>query len=265
MNETANPHLVRTDHLAAEAGRMAAVLDGLAPDDWNLPLPACPGWTVRKAARHVGTAHRWVRAMVDSGTYIVPRSLELGLPPDNADLPDWIRAGAADLVAALRAAPADRPMWSWGSDQTAGFWSRRMLHEAAIHRGDIEMALGRTPDYDRAVAVDGVDEFLANLPAAASFAPHIGRLTGDGETLHLHATEPAGTVVNGEGAAEWLITLEPKGFRWGRAHAKGAAAIRGSVSDLYLFAWGRRKADDARFEVLGDHVLVDHWVRNATF
>lgn len=265
MNETANPHLVHTDQLAAEAERVAALLDGVAPADWGLPVPACPGWTVRKAARHIGSAHRWAKAMVEGGTWVDSRSLDLGLPPENAGLPDWVRAGAADLVATLRATPGDRPTWSWGTEQSAGFWSRRMLHETAIHRGDIEMALGRTPDYDRAVAVDGVDEFLANLPSAASFAPHIRKLNGDGETLHFHATEPAETVVNGEGAAEWLITLEPKGFRWGRAHAKGAAAVRGSVSDLYLFAWGRRKADDARVEVLGDHVLVDHWVRNATF
>src|SRR5690349_15724688 len=122
MNETANPHLVHTDHLAAEAERMAALLDGLEPADWALPLPACPGWTVRKAARHVGTAHRWVRAMVDGGEYVAPRTLDLGLPDRNADLPDWIRAGAADLVATLRATPADRPMWSWGPDQRAGFW-----------------------------------------------------------------------------------------------------------------------------------------------
>src|SRR2546423_7287983 len=113
-----------------------------------------------------------------------------------------------------------------------------MLHEISVHRGDLEIALGRSPEYDPALAVDGVDEFLTVMPAAASFEPRIRALTGDGETLHLHATDadPDTAAL----AAEWLITLEPTGFRWSRTHAKGAAAVRGPVSELYLFAWGRR-------------------------
>jgi uncharacterized protein (TIGR03083 family) len=137
-----------------------------------------------------------------------------------------------------------------------------MLHETAVHRGDLEIALGRVPEYDRALAVDGVDEFLTVLPAAASFEPRIRALTGDGETLHLHATDTDTGVLSL--AAEWLITLEPTGFRWSHTHAKGAAAVRGPVSELYLFLWGRRTPQAKEIEVLGDHTLLDHWVRNSS-
>ena len=191
MSETANPHLVHTERLTAEAERVATLLDGLGTDDWLRTIPACPGWTVRKAARHLGTAHRWAAAIVRSpqSEAVNPRTLDLGLPESYADYGDWIRTGAAELADAVRESGPDKPVWSWGTDPHARFWARRMLHETAVHRGDMELALGRTPKYDPAVAADGIDEFLSVLPAAAAFAPKIRALTGDGETLHLHATD----------------------------------------------------------------------------
>lgn len=263
MSETANPHLVHTEQFEAAAARLAALLSTLSAEDWDRTVPTCPGWTIRKTVRHIGTAHRWVDAMVKTGAQVDPRTLDLGLPDDNADLPAWFKKGAAELAAEFRTTDGDTPAWSWGTDAHVRFWSRRMLHETSVHRGDVELALGRTPEYDRAVAVDGVDEFLELLPSAADFAPKVGELTGDGETLHLHATDVEAK--NGEGDAEWLITLEPRGFRWSRSHAKGAAAVRGPVSDLYLFAWGRRTPDSSEVEVLGDHTLLNHWVHNAAF
>ncbi|NUP50093.1 MAG: maleylpyruvate isomerase family mycothiol-dependent enzyme [Catenulispora sp.] len=266
MSETANPHLVHTDHtdlLTAEAERAAALLAGLRTDDWDLEVPTCPGWTVRKVARHIGTAHRWATAMVRSGLREDPRALDLGFPAAYEGYPDWLRTGAADLAGEVRAAGADKPVWSWGPEPTAGAWARRMLHETAVHRADIELALGRTPEFDPAVAVDGVEEFLTVLPSAAGFSPRIRALTGDGETLHLHATD-SGAELGGL-SAEWLITLEPQGFRWSRTHAKGAAAVRGPVGELYLFVWGRRTPRSKEIEVLGDHTLLDHWVVNSSF
>ncbi|GAA2046884.1 maleylpyruvate isomerase family mycothiol-dependent enzyme [Catenulispora yoronensis] len=262
MSETANPHLVHTELLTAEAERAAALLTGLSADDWDLEVPTCPGWTVRKVARHIGTAHRWATAMVRSGLREDPRKLDLGFPPGYDGYPDWIRAGAAALAREVAAAGADKPVWNWGPQPTAGAWARRMLHETAVHRGDMELALGRTPEYDPRLAADGVDEFLTVLPAAAAFSPRIRALTGDGETVHLHATD----AVDAAGPeAEWLITLEPSGFRWSHTHAKGAAAVRGPVGELYLFVWGRRTPQAKEIEVLGDHTLLDHWVVNASF
>ncbi|SCK59943.1 TIGR03083 family protein [Streptomyces sp. SceaMP-e96] len=75
---------------------------------------------------------------------------------------------AADAFAAT---DPDAPMWAWGVDQHARFWMRRMLFETLVHRTDAERAVGRRPVIDPALATDGVDEFLANLPFATSFAP----------------------------------------------------------------------------------------------
>jgi uncharacterized protein (TIGR03083 family) len=152
-------------------------------------------------------------------------------------------------------------MYSWGSDKHASFWIRRMLHETTIHRTDAEAAAGVVSRIEPAVAVDAVDELLDLLPYAGFFRPNVRDLRGDGETIHLHATDLDGSGLPGE----WLITLEPEGFRWSHAHVKGAVAVRGSAQDLALFVYGRRKAADALLDVVGDGSLLAYWSANSAF
>jgi uncharacterized protein (TIGR03083 family) len=175
LESTATTHLRYADLLEAEAARLTAVLSTVHSDAWATQVPTCPDWNLRKLARHIGSAHRWADAMVSGlvAERVDPRKLNLGLPATEDGLPAWVESGAAALVETLRKTPGDAPMWSWGADHHAGFWSRRMLHETAIHRVDAELALGRTPEMDTAVAVDGIDEFLENLPSAAVFEPRV--------------------------------------------------------------------------------------------
>jgi hypothetical protein len=44
--------------LDACTARLAALVDS---EDPALPIPACPDWTLRQLATHVGRAHRWAR------------------------------------------------------------------------------------------------------------------------------------------------------------------------------------------------------------
>jgi uncharacterized protein (TIGR03083 family) len=146
------------------------------------------------------------------------------------------------------------------------FWIRRMLHETTIHRTDAEAAAGVASRIEPAVAVDAVDELLELLPYAAIFNPHIRDLRGDGETIHLHATDlDGGELPSGDLNGEWLITLEPEGFRWSHAHVKGAAAVRGKAQDLALFVYGRRKVGEPELEVLGDRSLLAYWSAKSAF
>jgi hypothetical protein len=41
-------------------------------------------------------------------------------------------------------------------------------------------------------------------------------------------------------------------YEWERGHAKGDTAVRGTASNLLLALWGRRAAEDARLETIGD-------------
>ena len=90
------------------------------------------------------------------------------------------------------------------------------------------------------------------------FVPHRMQfpvLAGNGETVHLHATDIEG--------GEWMLTYHPKSVEWERGHAKGDVAARGTMSDLLLLVWGR--IPPSRLEVFGDATLIDRWQAAATF
>ena len=249
------------DLVKADVARAAALI---AEADADTPTPSCPGWTLGGLAAHLGGVQRWATALV---TRLPQQRIELsaeeiGVPQEWSAMPEWLAAGGAALVEALGAADPDAPCYSWGADQHVRWWLRRQLHETAIHRVDVELAvLGAAGDLEPSVAVDNIGEFLDNLPHMARFRPEVRELRGDGETIHLHATDVG--VDNADG--EWLITLEPHGFRWSHAHVKGAAAVRGPVTDLLQFVWGRRKADDPAFELFGDSALLSYWSSKAVF
>ena len=165
----------------------------------------------------------------------------------------------------LRAADPDARMWAWGPDKHARFWSRRMLHETAVHRADAELSLGIEPHIDPPVAADGIDELLENLPRSRP-------LRGNGEQLHLVATDQPD---------RWTITRHPTTFTWTHrrpgprghpdpgAHGQPACGpapavtANATTAELYLFLWGRRPPTDPRLVVTGDHALLDHWREHA--
>jgi hypothetical protein len=100
----------------------------------------------------------------------------------------------------------------------------------------------------------GIDELLDNLLPAAAFSPDIERLRGKGETLHLHATDADG---------EWMITLEPNGYRWEHGHGKGTVAARGPAADLLLVLYRRLPPGRAALDLFGDEKLFEHWLDNS--
>ena len=235
---------------ASEIARYADLIDGA---DLALPVPTCPGWDLLALTKHVGMVHRWATQMMrDRATERLDfRQVDRNLPADASGYADWVRAGGEALLTQLQA-PPDSPVWTWGPGKSVGWWARRVAHETLVHRADAALAQDREPTVAPALAVDGIDEFLENLPAAgASFAPNVAELTGQGESLHLHATDADG---------EWMITLTDDGFRWSHGHGKGDVAARGRAADLLLLVYGRLAVDDERFERFGDTTLLDRWL-----
>lgn len=211
--------------------------------------------------RHVGRFQALTAGLVENLAQQPPRGLDVAEPARVEEYGQWFSAGGAHLVRVLRDADPEAAMYSWADVPKVSFWIRRLLHEATVHRLDIERAAGKVEPVDPAVAVDGVDEFLENLPFLGQFNRAVRDLHGDGETIHLHATDLDGHSLNGE----WLITLEPHGFRWSHAHVKGAAAVRGTVTDLLLFMYGRKRAGDPSLETFGDSSLLAHWSSKTAF
>jgi uncharacterized protein (TIGR03083 family) len=232
-----------------EISTLAAVVAD-APDV-ALDVPSCPGWTVGDLARHAGTIHRWATTIVGTeATRRVPFP-EVDSPWESADgLAQWLAAGATPLLTALRSAGPLTPVWSWGPGRTSGWWARRMLHETTVHRADAELALGiDDPVIDPLVAADGIDEFLFNLPSARRPYPHLASLP-TGASLHLHATDTDG---------EWLIRFTDSGIDWQRGHEKATTAVRGPVTSLLLFTYGRRPVSDPQLTSFGDESIPALW------
>jgi uncharacterized protein (TIGR03083 family) len=242
------------DHHAAIGRDAAALASSARAAGVDAPVPSCPEWDVWELVRHTGTTHRWA-------TTLVARRATGYLPPDVGELPsardaivDWFEASTARLLAVLATTPPDTEVWSWGGDQHARFWTRRMAHETAVHAWDAAAAAGRDAPVDGELAVDGIDEQLDNIPFMTPFRPEIASLRGAGDTIHLHATDRDG---------EWLIRLGEGGVEWSREHAKGDVAARGPASDLFLFLVGR--VDPGRLEVFGDRTLLERWQRDFAF
>jgi uncharacterized protein (TIGR03083 family) len=243
--------------LRGEIRRIAELTANLKADT---PLPTCPGWTAADLVHHVALIQGWVGRMVAvlSPTRLRRESSDVRLP-EWPMVPAWFAVSGERLADILAAADPDAPMYSWAPDQRVAFWIRRMLHEATVHRTDLEAALGEESRIEPTVAADAIDELLDILPSAAIFRPSVNDLHGDGETIHLHATDTDGAGVPGE----WLITLEPHGYRWSHAHVKGAVAVHATLQDLALFIYGRRRAQD--LTVVGDTALLAHWTTKSTF
>ncbi len=214
----------------------------------DAPVPSCPDWDIHALVLHTGSTQRWATTIVSTGaTTYVPADPGV-VPTERNGIFDWFDEGSGLLLDVLAHADPDAPVWSWGRDQHVRFWSRRMVHETAVHGWDAGAAAGNPRSLPADVAVDGVDEMFENLQQLIAFRSELASLRGNGETVHLHATDADG---------EWLIRLTPDGIETSREHAKGDVAARGSASDLMLFVVGRVRP--AQLEVFGDSALLERW------
>ncbi|KJK56449.1 maleylpyruvate isomerase family mycothiol-dependent enzyme [Saccharothrix sp. ST-888] len=253
----------RIDHRAAVAAESARFVSAAKGADLAAPVPSCPGWTLADLVKHAGSVQRWFAVLLRQRIQERPlsRDVDLRLPEHQDGYVDWLAASAAEAAEVFATTDSDAPMWAWGADQHAGFWIRRMLFETLVHRVDAELALGADPVIDRALAVDGVDEFLVNLPYAAPFAPKTALLRGTDRTVRFSCTD---------GDGDWLVRLRPDGFG---PEANGPeakelpadATVRGAAADLLLLVYGRLDRTADRFELLGDQELLAHWFANSEF
>lgn len=233
--------------------RESDALSTAARGHLDAAIPAVEDWTVGEVVVHVGQGAQWAVHLVRDAMDATAALLALAPDPDVAvlgeeGLLEWSDARTDELCAALEEAGPDAPCWTFAGEGRARDWWRRRAQETAVHRWDVAGAAGATSPIERDLALDGIDEVFE------LFVPRLGeRLAGDGQTLHLHATDEGLP----EGTGEWTATFSPEGVTWVRGHAKGDAAVRGPASDLLLLLWNRIPA--GRLEVFGDTAVVDRW------
>ncbi|WP_419907948.1 maleylpyruvate isomerase family mycothiol-dependent enzyme [Candidatus Poriferisodalis sp.] len=230
----------RLNEIAADADR--------SPDMWASGVPSCGDWTLEALIAHCATVWTFVRSSVTAGTRVDPAAV--ARPPGSVS--QWHADAFSALTDLMTGRPSDAEAWTWDPEnQSMSFWWRRMAHESTMHRWDAEAALGITPaPIAPGLAVDGIDELFdvyVRLRRPDGFA-------GDGETVHLHATDAHG---------EWVITRTPDGMQVERTHAKSDVAARGPAQDLLLFVWGRIGPE--RLETFGRTDLLDEWQRDVRF
>ncbi len=247
-----------------EARRFAELVAATPADS---AVPTCPGWTLTRLVVHQGSILHWARALIDAnGEYLDRRSLDIGLPGVDASpqvWADWLLESATLVIEALERIPDDTPTWTWGDGTTAAWWTRRLLHETAVHRIDAELAAGNTDwTIDAEVAIDAIDEHLANVEASGSFCDAVTHLRGDG-SIHLHTTDLDG---------EWLIDLNPHGFTIG--HGPRAAttatrqtvAARGTARDLLAAVTNRASSTNGLpdgLQIFGEPGMLVWWFTNS--
>jgi uncharacterized protein (TIGR03083 family) len=234
------------DHVTADAARFAAVLETAAHD---LPIQACPGWDLGRLAEHLGQIHRWAAFCA---THARPPSADetaalQSFEPDRAA--EWLREGAAALVATLRDLDPEAPTWHpFPVDKIARIWPRRQAHETAVHRWDAESAAGIDAMLDPELASDGIDEYFEI--ALPRLIVREGIRLPDG-SLHVHCTDVAG---------EWLVSSQAGEFRMIREHRKGDAALRGPAEPILLHLWGRASDRATELSSIGDESVLQAWL-----
>ena len=249
MESLTSPRLLEV--LASDAAILAAVDE----HDLDRTVPACPGWTVADVLVHLGKVHSRAVELL-AGIDFVPLDRWPEPPATGRDGVAWARQETARLVEAAHATDPDAPTTTWMGARPARFWIRRMTQETAVHRWDVQAALGSADGLPSDLGQDGVDELFE------VFCPRLGPDTwatvaaGPELTVHLHCTD---------GPGEWLVRVTPTDLRVSPEHAKGDAAVRGTGGDLNLLLWGRLPPTADGLEVLGDRNGLDRLLRALRF
>lgn len=217
------------DAIAAEGRRVSTVV---ASSDLDVRVPTTPEWSLRDLAHHIGTVQWYWSENVRAKN---PAERSGGSPPSlplDSDLLAWLGWCTYSLLSALRDAGSESPCWAWWgppTPHTAGAVARHQAQEAAVHRWDVEGAVGAATPLPAELANDGVAEFIEVM-----VGPDVAALRGG---VSLHAIDTGGS---------WKVGAERGGA--------GTAGLDATASDLVLMLYRRLPVPDA--DVNGDPMLV---------
>lgn len=204
--------------------------------DIDARVPSCEGWTVRDAVEHVaGVYEHQIAAINLAGPKPDPWPPEW---PADRDPLVWFADARLRLVETLTTVDSDAPAWTWlPTDQTAGFWIRRMAQETAVHRVDIQLATGNPTPVDEDLAVDGIDEVLV--------------LMLDDDWDEFPQPGLTGAVMVATGDRSWRVTMTADAVVVSSSDGTSAdAVVEGDPSPLLLWLWGRAPGSVVR--IAGD-------------
>lgn len=238
--EQPSPHALPFGRYRELLDQEYRTLSNLVGPALDRPVPACPGWTGEDLVRH--TAIVFLQKAETIRTGVRPSH---GWPPVSVGSfpPQALLAHCyASLIEQFDAhEPGDRVETWVPEDQTVGFWIRRLTHETAIHRFDLEdtVAGGTTP-LDAELVLDGIDEVLTVMLGRGHPDPSasgaVVRLEAGGHSWDIRLDRRRAVVerdIAADGQATLRSTAEPLLlWLWGRAPGPGPAAIEGPAAEL---------------------------------
>lgn len=227
------------------------LLAALTSGDETARVPSCPDWTVRDLVDHTGEVHLWAAANAQTPPSDGPVVRDRPGAGD-ADLATWYGETVDNLLRTLDATDPDQPCWTFQpANRTVWFWFRRQAQELAMHRADVEAALGGKFRYEPELASDGIDEVL-------DVFLHRRRAYG---VPSLPLTVPL-LVECTDRPERWLVEPVP-GTDSADHHAHGpalsdelastaAGTLRGTAAGLLFTFWKRQDVDSAGLALDGD-------------
>ncbi|MEO5832043.1 MAG: maleylpyruvate isomerase N-terminal domain-containing protein [Nakamurella sp.] len=225
------------DHLE---GEVAALLELAAAPVVSLAAvaPGCAPMTGLDVLHHLGRIYTGVRGWVTEGRR--PTHWPTG-PDDPAAAAAWVGSAAHAMIDTLLPRRAGSPAATWCPyDRTSGFWFRRMAHETAVHRVDVQQALGRPWRLDPDLATDGIAEAIEVWLGIRLAAPP----TGTGRTVLLSTHE-----------RDWRIRPLADCIDFPTA-GPADATVGGDAAAVWAWVWGRSD-DSAPVTITGDPTAAD--------
>lgn len=214
---------------------------------------------MKQLFRHVGRGNRWAAQIISERLSQPPdfRDVREGRPPDDPDAAlEWLDEGARMVIDAVDHVGPEARVWTFLGPRPAGWWIRRRVHEATVHRADAAIALGAAFELSPELAGDALSEWIERVCVDKRHPVRLQR----GQSIHLHATEeklgPTG---------EWTIVHDEDGVWWSHSHSKGSVALRGPVTELLLVMVRRKTADEAGLEVFGDAAVWQEWLDSTPY
>jgi uncharacterized protein (TIGR03083 family) len=233
--------------LRTECDRFAAAIAGADP---GARVPSCPEWDLRGLVAHLGRVQRFWAGLIERGEDVEPQDPDESVRPgDGDDLVAWFRAGADELLAAVAAAPADRPAWTWWqAPRAAGAIARHQVQECAVHRWDAEVAAGRSGSpLDPPVAADALDEYVhISAVELQRWTPW----TGGSGVVELAPTDVA--------TSRWVVLGNGGPVPATEAPGPPDATLAATASDLLLLLYRRVPLESVA--VTGDEALATAFV-----
>jgi len=218
-----------------------------AEADMNALAPT-PNWTVHELLAHTGAAQGWAASVVEDAAQDLAFDSRLRYGPGSGPVIEWFTDRYQNLVRVLTDAPANLDCATFIVALTPrAMWRRRAAHEVAVHRFDLEEAVGLPSPVDRAVADDGIDELLVGFLTRPSRGPQLS------ETLRLLVSAI-------DTDSSWIVAIGPDGTSAARGDGDSDVQLSGTASDLYLGLWNRSPRTRIREE--GSGGFLTYWYDN---